>query len=222
MDLHVHRGERVALLGRTAPARRPVLHLNGILRRARARCPISGLPVVPDNHLEVRRRVGIVFRTRRPALHVDVRDDVASAGQPRAARRELSRGSTGPCAVDNGGVCRPPTQPPLLRPAATRRHRDGARQGARDPRARRAVVQPRPHLRRELGELITSDVTVLIGHPRPALRPPALRAFRRALRRHRRGRRFDPRAAGRRRAAAPSPPRAPVGLLGLVCPHGDQ
>ncbi|CAN7437483.1 energy-coupling factor ABC transporter ATP-binding protein [Knoellia sp. LjRoot47] len=79
VDLHVHRGERVALLGPNGAGKTTlVLHLNGILEAGAGSVAISGLPVTRPNHLEIRRRVGIVFQDPDDQLFMPtVRDDVA-------------------------------------------------------------------------------------------------------------------------------------------------
>ena len=79
VDLHVHRGERVALLGPNGAGKTTlVLHLNGILEAGAGEVAISGLPVTRANHLEIRRRVGIVFQDPDDQLFMPtVRDDVA-------------------------------------------------------------------------------------------------------------------------------------------------
>ena len=79
VDLHVHPGERVALLGPNGAGKTTlVLHLNGILTPGAGSVTVSGLPVVDENLLEVRRRVGIVFQDPDDQLFMpSVRDDVA-------------------------------------------------------------------------------------------------------------------------------------------------
>ncbi|KRF34658.1 energy-coupling factor ABC transporter ATP-binding protein [Nocardioides sp. Soil805] len=79
VDLHVHRGERVAVLGPNGAGKTTlVLHLNGILAPGRGTVRVSGLPVVKENLAEVRRRVGIVFQDPDDQLFMgSVRDDVA-------------------------------------------------------------------------------------------------------------------------------------------------
>ena len=79
VDLHVHRGERVALLGPNGAGKTTlVLHLNGILTPGAGTVTVSGLPVADDALLEIRRRVGIVFQDPDDQLFMPtVRDDVA-------------------------------------------------------------------------------------------------------------------------------------------------
>ncbi len=79
VDLHVHRGERVALLGPNGAGKTTlVLHLNGILVPGAGSVHVSGLPVEKRHLKEVRRRVGIVFQDPDDQLFsATVRDDVA-------------------------------------------------------------------------------------------------------------------------------------------------
>ena len=79
VDLHVHRGERVALLGPNGAGKTTlVLHLNGILAAGAGSVAVSGLPVTKDHLREIRRRVGIVFQDPDDQLFMGtVRQDVA-------------------------------------------------------------------------------------------------------------------------------------------------
>ena len=79
VDLHVHQGERVALLGPNGAGKTTlVLHLNGILTAGAGAVSVSGLPVVKQNLMEIRRRVGIVFQDPDDQLFLgSVRQDVA-------------------------------------------------------------------------------------------------------------------------------------------------
>ena len=79
VDLHVHRGERVALLGPNGAGKTTlVLHLNGINRPEAGEVSVGGVRVEKASLKEVRRRVGIVFQDPDDQLFMPtVREDVA-------------------------------------------------------------------------------------------------------------------------------------------------
>ncbi|KGN42826.1 energy-coupling factor ABC transporter ATP-binding protein [Knoellia aerolata] len=167
VDLHVHRGERVALLGPNGAGKTTlVLHLNGILEAGAGSVAISGLPVVPEHHLEIRRRVGIVFQDPDDQLFMPtVRDDVAFGPANLGLRGDAlaARVDSALAAVDMTGYA---DRPPHHLSFGQRRRVAIATVLAMEPEIL-VLDEPSSNLdptsRRELGELITSlDVTVLM------------------------------------------------------------
>ena len=79
VDLAIAPGERVALLGPNGAGKTTlILHLNGILGGGIGSVTVDGMPVAPDNLLEIRRRVGVVFQDPDDQLFMPtVRQDVA-------------------------------------------------------------------------------------------------------------------------------------------------
>lgn len=79
VDLHVHRGEKIALLGPNGAGKTTlVLHLNGILFPGAGEVRIAGMPVNQENIKQIRSKVGIVFQDPDDQLFMPtVRDDVA-------------------------------------------------------------------------------------------------------------------------------------------------
>ena len=196
VDLHVHRGERVALLGPNGAGKTTlVLHLNGILVPSAG--AVSGLRAAgaKPNLQEVRRRVGIVFQDPDDQLFMPtVRDDVAFGPRNLGLRgAELDRRVVE--ALDQVGMAEFVDRPPHHLSFGQRRRVAVATvlaMRAGDPGARRAVVEPRPGVPAGArGHPAEPRRHRADGHPRPALRPRALPALGDPLRRRRGRRRTD-------------------------------
>jgi cobalt/nickel transport system ATP-binding protein len=167
VDLHVHRGERVALLGPNGAGKTTlVLHLNGILTGGAGTVAISGLPVMRDNLQEVRRRVGIVFQDPDDQLFMPtVRDDVAfgpaNLGLSGAALDARVRH-----ALEQVGMAEYADRPPHHLSFGQRRRVAVATVLAMEPEIL-VLDEPSSNLdpasRRELADIVRSlDVTVLM------------------------------------------------------------
>lgn len=79
VDLHVHRGEKIALLGPNGAGKTTlVLHINGILLPGAGSVRIAGMEVKTENLKQIRSKVGVVFQDPDDQLFMPtVRDDVA-------------------------------------------------------------------------------------------------------------------------------------------------
>jgi cobalt/nickel transport system ATP-binding protein len=167
VDLHVHRGERVALLGPNGAGKTTlVLHLNGILTGGAGSVSVGGLPVVKEHLQEVRRRVGIVFQDPDDQLFLgSVRQDVAfgpaNLGVRGAAleRRVME-------ALDRVGMADFADRPPHHLSFGQRRRVAVATVLAMEPEIL-VLDEPSSNLdpasRRELADILRSlDVTVLM------------------------------------------------------------
>jgi cobalt/nickel transport system ATP-binding protein len=167
VDLHVHRGERVALLGPNGAGKTTlVLHLNGILPAGAGRVAVSGLPVEKGNLQEIRRRVGIVFQDPDDQLFLgSVRQDVAfgpaNLGLKGAAleRRVMA-------ALDRVGMADFADRPPHHLSFGQRRRVAVATVLAMEPEIL-VLDEPSSNLdptsRRELADILRSlDVTLLM------------------------------------------------------------
>ncbi|MCW2505128.1 MAG: cobalt abc transporter, atpase subunit [Actinomycetia bacterium] len=79
VDLRIHPGERVALLGPNGSGKTTlVLHLDGSLSAGQGTVAVGGLPVRGEHVAEIRRRVGIVHADPGDQLFMPtVADDVA-------------------------------------------------------------------------------------------------------------------------------------------------
>jgi cobalt/nickel transport system ATP-binding protein len=167
VDLHVHRGERVALLGPNGAGKTTlVLHLNGILTAGVGSVSVSGLPVTKRNIAEVRRRVGVVFQDPDDQLFMgSVHDDVAFGPANQGLRGEpLQRRVRD--ALDRVGMADFADRPPHHLSFGQRRRVAVATVLAMEPEIL-VLDEPSSNLdpasRRELAEILTAlDVTVLM------------------------------------------------------------
>ena len=167
VDLHVHRGERVALLGPNGAGKTTlVLHLNGILEPGAGSVTVSGLPVSKENVQEVRRRVGIVFQDPDDQLFMPtVRDDVAF-GPGNLGLRGAELEARVMAALDRVGMADYADRPPHHLSFGQRRRVAVATVLAMEPEIL-VLDEPSSNLdpasRRELAEILTGlDVTVLM------------------------------------------------------------
>jgi cobalt/nickel transport system ATP-binding protein len=167
VNLHVHRGERVALLGPNGAGKTTlVLHLNGILTAGAGAVAVSGLPVLKPNLKEIRRRVGVVFQDPDDQLFMPtVRDDVAfgpaNLGLRGAALEHRVRD-----ALDKVGMADFVDRPPHHLSFGQRRRVAVATVLAMEPEIL-VLDEPSSNLdpasRRELAEILRGlDVTVLM------------------------------------------------------------
>jgi cobalt/nickel transport system ATP-binding protein len=167
VDLHVHRGERVALLGPNGAGKTTlVLHLNGILTAGAGSVAVSGLPVNRENLQEVRRRVGVVFQDPDDQLFMPtVRDDVAF-GPANLGVRGTELDARVVEALDRVGMVDFIDRPPHHLSFGQRRRVAVATVLAMEPEIL-VLDEPSSNLdpasRRELADIVTAlDVTVLM------------------------------------------------------------
>jgi cobalt/nickel transport system ATP-binding protein len=167
VDLHVHRGERVALLGPNGAGKTTlVLHLNGILTAGAGSVAVSGLPVKRENFQEVRRRVGVVFQDPDDQLFMPtVRDDVAF-GPANLGVRGTELDARVVEALDRVGMVDFIDRPPHHLSFGQRRRVAVATVLAMEPEIL-VLDEPSSNLdpasRRELADIVTAlDVTVLM------------------------------------------------------------
>jgi cobalt/nickel transport system ATP-binding protein len=167
VDLHVHRGERVALLGPNGAGKTTlVLHLNGILTAGAGSVAVSGLPVKREKIQEVRRRVGVVFQDPDDQLFMPtVRDDVAF-GPANLGVRGTELDARVVEALDRVGMVDFIDRPPHHLSFGQRRRVAVATVLAMEPEIL-VLDEPSSNLdpasRRELADIVTAlDVTVLM------------------------------------------------------------
>jgi len=167
VDLHVHRGERVALLGPNGAGKTTLVHhLNGILTGGAGTVEVSGLHVTRDNLREVRRRVGIVFQDPDDQLFMPtVRQDVAFGPRNLGVRGdELARRVL--TALEQVGMAAYVDRPPHHLSYGQRRRVAVATVLAMEPEVL-VMDEPTSNLdpasRRELAEILQGlDVTLLL------------------------------------------------------------
>jgi cobalt/nickel transport system ATP-binding protein len=167
VDLHVHRGERVALLGPNGAGKTTlVLHLNGILTAGAGSVTVSGLPVSKDNIPEIRRRVGIVFQDPDDQLFMGtVRQDVGFGPANLGLKGDELEGCV-QRALEQVGMAAYADRPPHHLSFGQRRRVAVATVLAMEPEIL-VLDEPSSNLdpasRRELADILRSlDVTVLM------------------------------------------------------------
>ncbi|WP_139977810.1 energy-coupling factor ABC transporter ATP-binding protein [Nocardioides litoris] len=167
VDLHVHRGERVALLGPNGAGKTTlVLHLNGVLTAGAGSVTVGGLPVEKRHLAEVRRRVGIVFQDPDDQLFMgSVRDDVAF-GPANLGLRGAELDARVRRALDQVGMTEHLDRPPHHLSFGQRRRVAVATVLAMEPDVL-VLDEPSSNLdpasRRELADILRAlDVTVLM------------------------------------------------------------
>ena len=167
VDLHVHRGERVALLGPNGAGKTTlVLHLNGVHRAGAGTVRVGGMEVTREHVQEIRRRVGIVFQDPDDQLFMPtVADDVAfgpanfGVTEPELALRVKE-------ALEAVGVAELADRSPMHLSGGQRRRAALATVLACDPEIL-VLDEPSTHLdpvaRRELAEVLLGlDRTMLM------------------------------------------------------------
>ena len=167
VDLHVHKGERVAMLGPNGAGKTTlVLHLNGILAAGAGSVAVSGLPVERKNLQEIRRRVGVVFQDPDDQLFLgSVRQDVAF-GPANLGLKGAALDARVMTALDQVGMADFADRPPHHLSFGQRRRVAVATVLAMEPEIL-VLDEPSSNLdpasRRELADIVRSlDVTVLM------------------------------------------------------------
>ncbi|WP_109506595.1 energy-coupling factor ABC transporter ATP-binding protein [Nocardioides speluncae] len=167
VDLHVHRGERVALLGPNGAGKTTlVLHLNGILTAGAGTVSVSGLPVTKANLQKIRASVGVVFQDPDDQLFMGtVRQDVAF-GPANMGVRGADLDKRVMDALDQVGMAEFVDRPPHHLSFGQRRRVAVATVLAMEPEIL-VLDEPSSNLdpasRRELADILRSlDVTVLM------------------------------------------------------------
>ena len=167
VDLHVHRGERVALLGPNGAGKTTlVLHLNGILAAGAGSVEVSGLPVTRAHLPEIRRRVGVVFQDPDDQLFMGtVRQDVGF-GPANLGLRGAELEARVQWALEQVGMAQYADRPPHHLSFGQRRRVAVATVLAMEPEIL-VLDEPSSNLdpasRRELADILRSlDVTVLM------------------------------------------------------------
>ncbi len=167
VDLHVHRGERVALLGPNGAGKTTlVLHLNGILTAGAGSVAVSGLPVEKQHMREIRRRVGVVFQDPDDQLFMGtVRADVGF-GPANLGLKGAELDARVMTALDLVGMAEFADRPPHHLSFGQRRRVAVATVLAMQPEIL-VLDEPSSNLdpasRRELADILRSlDVTVLM------------------------------------------------------------
>ena len=148
VSLVVEQGEVLGIVGGTGSGKSTLVrHMNLLLVPTSGEVLVDGVDATTLRKSELRRRVGLVFQFPEAALFAPtVEEDVAFAPRRLGLDGERSQGARARVVAvargrGSGGAF---AVRPLRRREAARRHRRGARDGARGTRPRRADGGPRP------------------------------------------------------------------------------
>ncbi len=160
-------GEKAALVGMNGAGKSTLLlHTDGLLLPSSGRVDVGGITVTRKTLPIVRQTVGLVFQDADNQLFMPtVGEDVAfGPANMGLTAEEIEERVTRALRAVGAEALRDSAPAASRRPEKTRRHSDGAGDGAVDTGHGRADVEPRPRARRQIIDLLARfDHTMLIA-----------------------------------------------------------